>query len=58
MDHEVGPWKMTFSMVKLPQSNFFYLKENKKTKQYTKPLSPSLGVNQNVDQEEWPCTKK
>ena len=39
MDHAVGPWKMAFSMVQLPWFNFL-------KKQFTKPLGPSLGVNQ------------
>jgi hypothetical protein len=53
LDH--GRWPFPWSNFHSPISLF---KRKEKTKQYTKPLGPSLGVNQNVDQEEWPCTKK
>ena len=50
MDHEIGPWKMVFFpwsdlMVQHPWSNFL-------KKSICKALGSSLGVNQNVDQEE------
>ena len=42
MDHEVRPWKIVFSMLRLdgPTSMVCFLKH-----QFTKPLGPSLSVN-------------
>ena len=45
MDHEVRPWKMAFFQSSTSWSNIhgpIFFKKN----QYTKPLGPSLGVNQ------------
>ena len=39
MDHEVGPWKMAFFHGPITMVRFL-------KNQYTKPLGPSLGVNQ------------
>ena len=45
MNHEVGPWKMAFSMVQLPRSDF-------SKKYFTKAFGPLARCKPNVDQEE------
>ena len=56
MDHEVGSWKdglfpWVDLMVKLPWSNFFKIS-------IYRAFGPLTSCKPNVDQEEWPCTKK
>jgi hypothetical protein len=55
MDHEVGPWKMAFSMVRLdgPTSMFQFLKVS-----LYKASGPLTSRKPNVEQEECPCAEK
>ena len=46
MDYEVGPWKMAFSHGSILK------------KPACKAFGPLTRCKPNVDQEEWPCTKK
>ena len=56
MDHEVGPSKMVFSVVRFHGLNFPWSDFLKKL--IYKAFGPFTRCNPNMDQGEWPCNKK